>query len=203
MSQYLAVHPTHPQHRLIGQAAAMLRTGGVAVYPTDSAYAAGCRPGDKAAVDRVRAIRRLDRDHLLTLVCRDLSELATYARVDNASFRIVRRCLPGPFTFVLPATREVPRRLVDRRRRTIGLRVPSHPVTQALLTALGEPMLSTTLQLPEEDLPITEVEERRGALEHLVDVIVDGGTGGVRPTTVVDLTDGEATVVRQGLGVFP
>lgn len=202
MSQYLAVHPTHPQERLIRQAAALLRSGGVAVYPTDSAYAVGCRPGDKAAVDRVRAIRRLDRDHLLTLVCRDLSELATYARVDNASFRTVRRCLPGPFTFVLPATREVPRRLVDRRRRTIGLRVPAHPVAQALLTALGEPMLSTTLRLPAEDLPITDVEERRGALEHLVDVIVDGGTGGVQPTTVVDLTDGEAAVVRQGLGVF-
>lgn len=202
MSQYLAVHPTHPQERLIRQAAALLRTGGVAVYPTDSTYAVGCPAGNKAAVDRVRAIRRLDRDHLLTLLCRDLSELATYGRLDNASYRVVRRCLPGPFTFVLPATREVPRRLVDRRRRTIGLRVPAHPIAQALLAALDEPMLSTTLQLPAEELPITDIGERRRAVEHLVDVIVDAGTGGVRPTTVVDLTDGEANVVRQGLGAF-
>ena len=202
MSQYLRVHPTHPQARLISQAADALRAGGVAVYPTDSTYAVGCHLGDKQAVDRVRAIRRLPKDHLLTLMCRDLSEVATYARVDNASYRTVRRCLPGPFTFVLPATREVPRRLVDRRRKTIGLRVPSHPITQALLTALGEPMLSTTLQLPEEELPIADVEAERPAVEHLADVVVDGGPCGVRATTVVDLTDGTPTVTRQGIGEF-
>lgn len=202
MSQYLRVHPTHPQARLISQAADALRAGGVAVYPTDSTYAVGCHLGDKQAVDRVRAIRRLPKDHLLTLMCRDLSEVATYARVDNASYRTVRRCLPGPFTFVLPATREVPRRLVDRRRKTIGLRVPSHPITQALLTALGEPMLSTTLQLPEEELPIADVEAERPAVEHLADVVVDGGPCGVRATTVVDLTGGTPTVTRQGIGEF-
>ena len=202
MSQYLRVHPTHPQARLISQAADALRGGGVAVYPTDSTYAVGCHLGDKQAVDRVRAIRRLPKDHLLTLMCRDLSEVATYARVDNASYRTVRRCLPGPFTFVLPATREVPRRLVDRRRKTIGLRVPSHPITQALLTALGEPMLSTTLQLPEEELPIADVEAERPAVEHLADVVVDGGPCGVRATTVVDLTGGTPTITRQGIGEF-
>ena len=202
MSQYLRVHPTHPQARLISQAADALRAGGVAVYPTDSTYAVGCHLGDKQAVDRVRAIRRLPKDHLLTLMCRDLSEVATYARVDNASYRTVRRCLPGPFTFVLPATREVPRRLVDRRRKTIGLRVPSHPITQALLTALGEPMLSTTLQLPEEELPIADVEAERSAVEHLADVVVDGGPCGVRATTVVVLTGGTPTVTRQGIGEF-
>ena len=202
MSQYLRVHPTHPQARLISQAADALRAGGVAVYPTDSTYAVGCHLGDKQAVDRVRAIRRLPKDHLLTLMCRDLSEVAAYARVDNASYRTVRRCLPGPFTFVLPTTREVPRRLVDRRRKTIGLRVPSHPITQALLTALGEPMLSTTLQLPEEELPIADVEAERPAVEHLADVVVDGGPCGVRATTVVDLTGGTPTVTRQGIGEF-
>lgn len=202
MSRYLSVHPTHPQARLVGQAADALRAGGIAVYPTDSTYAVGCHLGDKLAVDRIRAIRRLPRDHLLTLVCRDLSEVATYARVDNASYRIVRRCLPGPFTFVLPATRELPRRLVDAKRKTIGLRVPSTAIAQALLAELGEPMLSTTLQLPDEELPIADVAERREALNRLVDVIVDGGPCGVRPTTVVDLTGSGAVVLRQGIGEF-
>ena len=202
VSRYLNVHPTHPQARLIGQAADALRAGGIAVYPTDSTYAVGCHLGDKLAVDRVRAIRRLAPDHLLTLVCRDLSEVATYARVDNASYRIVRRCLPGPFTFVLPATRELPRRLVDRKRKTIGLRVPSAAIAQALLAELDEPMLSTTLQLPTEELPIGDVADRRDALDRLVDVIVDGGRCGVRPTTVVDLTGNGPVVLRQGLGEF-
>ncbi len=200
MSQYLNVHPTHPQARLVKVAAEIVQNGGVVVYPTDSTYAVGCHLGDKEAVDRVRALRRLQRDHLLTLVCRDLSELATYARVDNTSFRIIKHHLPGPYTFVLPATRGVPRRLLHRHRKTIGLRVPDHPIAQALLAALGEPMISTTLLLPDEELPVTDVAERRKALEHTVDVIVDGGAGGVRPTTVVDLTSGRPSVVRQGVG---
>lgn len=202
MTQYLVVHPTHPQARLVGRAAEIVRDGGVAVYPTDSTYAMGCHLEDKEAVERIRALRRLPRDHLLTLVCRDLSELASYARVDNTSFRLIRHYLPGPFTFVLPATREVPRRLLHRQRRTIGLRVPANPIAQALLEALGEPMMSTTLILPEDDLPVADVEERRSALEHAVDVIVDGGVCGARPTTVVDLTKGQLDVIRQGAGVI-
>ena len=202
MSQYLVVHPTHPQPRLVNRAAAIVRNGGVIVYPTDSTYALGCHLGDKDATDRIRAIRRLDRDHYLTLVCRDLSELATYARVDNTSYRILKRHLPGPFTFVLTATREVPRRLVHRRRRTIGLRVPDNAIAQAILEALSEPMMSTTLLMPGEELPVTDVEARRPALEHAVDVIVDGGTGGVQPTTVVDLMSGQVDVLRHGIGVL-
>jgi len=202
VSQYLVVHPTHPQQRRINRAVEIVRQGGVIVYPTDSTYALGCHLGDKDAADRIRAIRRLHRDHYLTLVCRDLSELATYARVDNTSYRILKRFLPGPFTFVLTATREVPRRLVHRQRRTIGLRVPDNVIAQAILKTLGEPMMSTTLLLPEEDLPVTDVELKRPELEHAVDVIVDGGAGGVRPTTVVNLTGGEVEVIRDGIGAL-
>lgn len=200
MSQYFAIHPTHPQARLVNRAAEIVGNGGVVVFPTDSTYAIGCHLGDKEAADRIRAIRRLRPDHHFTLMCRDLSELATYARVDNTSYRIVRRYLPGPFTFILRATREVPRRLVHRRRKTIGLRVPDHAIAQALLGALGEPMMSTTLLMPDEEMPVTDVEERRGDLEHVVDVIVDGGAGGPRPTTVVDLTAGGLDVIRPGAG---
>ena len=200
MSQYLVVHPTHPQARLVRRAAQIVRAGGVVVYPTDSTYAVGCHLEDKEAVDRVRALRRLQRDHLLTLVCRDLSELATYARVDNTSYRFIKHYLPGPFTFVLRATREAPRRLIHSRRKTIGLRVPDHPIAQALLAEIGEPLMSTTLKLPDEDLPVVSVEERRAALEKAVDVIVDGGTCDVAPTTVVDLTGTQLEVTRQGVG---
>ena len=201
MSQYLVVHATHPQARLIKRAAQIVRAGGVIVYPTDSTYALGCHLEDKQAMDRVRAIRRLPRDHLLTLVCRDLSELATYARVDNTSYRFLKHYLPGPFTFVLRATREVPRRLIHSRRKTIGLRVPDHPVAQALLAELGEPLMSTTLKLPDEDLPVTDVEDRRRALEHAVDVILDSGLGEVAPTTVIDMTmEKTMEVTRQGVG---
>ena len=167
-----------------------------------SPYAIGCRLGDKEAVGRIRAMRRLHRDHLLTLVCRDLSELATYARVDNTTYRIVKRYLPGPFTFVLPATREVPRRLVHQRRKTLGLRVPNHAVAQALLGSLDEPIMSTTLILPDESIPVTNVDEQRTVLERNVDVIVNGGIGGLEPTTVVDLTAGELRLVRQGVGAL-
>ena len=200
MSQYLVVHPTHPQARLIKRAAQIVRDGGVVVYPTDSTYAVGCHLDDKDAMARVRALRRLPRDHLLTLVCRDLSSLATYARVDNTSYRFIKHYLPGPFTFVLRATREVPRRLLHGRRKTIGLRVPDHPIAQALLAELGEPLMSTTLKLPDEELPVTDVEERRSLLEKAVDVVLDGGPGDVTPTTVVDLTGPQVEVTRQGIG---
>lgn len=200
MSEYLEVHHTHPQARLLRRAAAAVKNGGVVVYPTDSTYAVGCRLADKEAGERIRALRRLERNHLLTLVCRDLSELATYARVDNTSYRIVKRYLPGPYTFVLRASREAPRRLSHRQRRTIGLRVPSHPVAQALLAALDEPLLSTTLLLPGDDLPVTDPLARRADFERMVDVIVAAGACGVRPTTVVDLTAGEMRVLRQGGG---
>ena len=200
MSQYLVVHPTHPQARLIKRATEIVRDGGVVVYPTDSTYAVGCHLDDKDAMARVRSLRRLPRDHLLTLVCRDLSALATYARVDNTSYRFIKHYLPGPFTFVLRATREVPRRLLHGRRKTIGLRVPDHPIAQALLAELGEPLMSTTLKLPDEELPVTDVEERRSLLEKAVDVVLDGGPGDVTPTTVVDLTGPQVEVTRQGIG---
>lgn len=200
MSECLEVHPTHPQARLLRRAADIVRGGGVVVYPTDSTYAVGCRLADKDAGERIRSLRRLERDHLLTLVCRDLSELATYARVDNTSYRIIKRYLPGPYTFVLRASRDAPRRLLHRQRRTIGLRVPGHPVAQALLAALDEPLLSTTLLLPGDDLPVTDPLARRADYDYAVDVIVAAGTGGVRPTTVIDLTSGELAVTRQGIG---
>ncbi len=202
LSQYLVVHPTHPQPRLVNRAAEIVAGGGVIVYPTDSTYALGCRLGDKDAADRIRSLRQLPKDHYLTLVCRDLSELASYARVDNTSYRIVKRHLPGPMTFVLAATREVPRRLVHRQRRTIGLRVPDNVIAQAILTALGEPIMSTTALLPGASLPLTDMEMERDRLEHAVDVIVDGGIGGVQPTTVVDLTSGDAAIVREGVGTL-
>ena len=200
MSECLEVHPTHPQERLLRRAADIVHNGGVVVYPTDSTYAIGCRLADKEAGERIRSLRRLQRDHLLTLVCRDLSELATYARVDNTSYRVIKRYLPGPYTFVLRASREAPRRLLQRQRRTIGLRVPSHPVAQALLVAMDEPLLSTTLLLPGDDLPVTDPLVRRADFEHVVDVIIAAGAGGLRPTTVVDLTGGEMEVTRAGVG---
>ena len=202
MSDCLRIHPTHPQLRLVDRAADVVRTGGVVVFPTDSTYAIGCHLGDKQAVERIRAVRRLPVDHHFTLMCRDLSALATYARVDNTSYRIVRRYLPGPFTFVLPATREVPRRLVHKHRRTIGLRVPDHPIAQALLDALGEPMMSTTLLLPGEELPVADVEDRCSELLRIANAVIDGGVCGAGQTTVVDLTSGELRVVRQGTGML-
>ena len=200
MSQYFAIHPTHPQARLVRRAADIVRDGGVVVFPTDSTYAIGCHLGDKTAADRIRAFRRLDDDHHFTLMCRDLSELATYARVDNTSYRIVRHYLPGPYTFILRATREVPRRLVHSKRRTVGLRVPDHVIAQALLDELGEPMMSTTLILPGTDTPVADAELERPALRYIADAIIDGGAGDLRQTTVVDLTSGQVELVRQGAG---
>lgn len=200
MSQYFAIHPTHPQARLVRRAADIARDGGVIVFPTDSTYAIGCHLGDKTAVDRIRAFRQLDDDHHFTLMCRDLSELATYARVDNTSYRIVRHYLPGPYTFILRATREVPRRFMHRKRRTVGLRVPDHAIAQALLGELGEPMMSTTLILPGTDIPVVDVELERPALKRIADAIVDGGAGELHQTTVADLTSGQVELVRQGAG---
>ncbi len=203
MSQYFEVHPTHPQARLVRRAAEIVRDGGVLAYPTDSAYALGCALGNKQGVERIRAIRELARDHNFTLVCRDLSELATYARVDNSAYRLLKAYTPGPYTFILPATREVPRRLVQARRKTIGLRVPDHPLPQALLAELGEPLMSVTLLLPGEDLPPVDPAELRDRLEHAVDLVVDAGSVGVEPTTVVDLTGAVPQLVRAGRGVWP
>lgn len=171
-------------------------------FPTDTTYTLGCHIGDKQAMERIRQIRRLDKNHYLTLLCRDLSALGTYARVDNANYRILKGLTPGPFTFVLRATREVPRRLVHPRRKTIGLRIPDSPIALGMLEALAEPMMSTTMRLPDEDEPLSDPEVIRERLEHSVDVVIDGGICGLVPTTVVDLTDGAGEVIRQGLGEF-
>ena len=202
VSQYFVINSTHPQPRLLSRAADILRTSGLAVYPTDATYALGCRIGDKAALDRVRQVRRLDRQHHLTLTCRDLSEVALYARVDNASYRVLKRHTPGPFTFLLPASREVPRRLVHPKRRTIGLRIPGDPIARQLLETLGEPMMTTSMRLPGDEAPLTDAPSIREVLEHAVDLIIDGGHRGTVPTTVVDLTGEQPFVARRGLGEF-
>lgn len=202
MSQYFAIHPTHPQGRLLRRAAEIVRDGGLIVYPTDTTYALGCHSGDKRALERIRDIRRLDKHHHFTLNCQDLSEIAVYARVSNANYRILKHHTPGPFTFLLPATREVPRRLVHPKKRTIGLRVPDSDIAHGLMVELGEPLLSTTLRLPGQDTALTEPFEMRAQLEHLVDLIIDGGASGVVPTTVVDLTEEVPRLIREGLGAF-
>lgn len=200
MAQFFSIHPDNPQPRLIKQAAEMLRNGSVVVYPTDSGYAIGCHLDDKDAVARIRQIRGLDEKHLMTLMCRDLSELAKYARVDNAQFRLLKNNTPGSYTFILEATKEVPRRLQHPKRSTVGLRIPDHPVALALLEELGEPLLSSTLILPEAHQPLTDVGEIREHLERAVDLIIEGGAVGVEPTTVIDLTDSVPVLVRRGKG---
>ncbi len=200
MAQYFHVHPANPQARLIGKAVEIVRAGGVIVYPTDSCYALGCHIGDKQAMERIQAIRRLDHRHNFTLVCRDLSEVAQYARVTNADYRLLKANTPGPYTFILPATRGVPRRLQNPRRKTIGLRVPDHTVAHALLAELREPLLSSTLLLPGDELPLVDALEIRARLEHQVDLVIDGGHCGLEPTTVVELKDGEVRVARVGKG---
>ena len=200
MAQYFQIHPTHPQLRLIKRAVDIVRAGGVIAYPTDSSYALGCHIGDKTAMERIRRIRRVDENHNFTLVCRDLSEVAQYARVSNADYRLLKANTPGPYTFILPATREVPRRLQHPKRKTIGLRVPEHVIAQALLTELNEPLMSSTLILPGEELPLSDPEEIRSRLEHDVDLVVDGGFCGLEPTTVVEIEGGRASVARQGKG---
>ena len=200
MSQFFSVHPTHPQARLIRQAADIVRQGGLIAYPTDSCYALGCHLGDKDAMDRLREARGMDEKHHLTLMCRDLSEIASYAMVDNAQYRLLKAATPGSYTFILRATREVPRRLMHPRRKTIGVRVPQHPVAHALLTELGEPMLSATLHLPGDEAALSEGEDIRERLEKKLDLILDAGHCGTLASTVIDLTGDAPVVVRMGSG---
>jgi tRNA threonylcarbamoyl adenosine modification protein (Sua5/YciO/YrdC/YwlC family) len=194
------LHPLNPQKRLLDKTVARLREGGVIVYPTDSCYALGCRLGDKVAADRVRAIRQFDRHHLFTVVCRSLAEIGRYARVDNAQFSIVKALAPGPYTFVLRASEETPRRVLHERRKTIGLRVPDHPITQSLLAALGEPLLSCTLALPHDELPVSDPEEAYHRLHPVVDAVISVGNCGYTPTTVLDLTGAQPRLLRKGKG---
>ncbi len=200
MSQFFHIHPLNPQVRLIRQAVEIIRNDGLVVYPTDSSYALGCHVGDKRGMERIRRIRSLDNKHNFTLMCRDLSEISTYAKLDNSSYRLLKSLTPGAYTFILKATHEVPRRLQNPKRKTIGIRVPDHPVTQALLDELGEPLMSSTLILPGKDMPEPDANDIRERLEHEVDLVIDGDHCGVEPTTVVDLVDGVAKVLRQGCG---
>ena len=200
MAQHFVVHPTHPQLRLLAQAARIVRDGGVIGYPTDSCYAIGCHTGDKAAMERMRRIRQVDDRHHLTLMCRDLSEIAAFARVDNAQYRLLKRLTPGSYTFILEATRELPRRILHPRRKTIGLRVPDHPVAHALLAELGEPLLSATAILPADEAPVSDGTELRERLQHELDLVLDSGSCGTLPTTVIDLTGAQPEVLRVGKG---
>ena len=203
MSQYFELHPVNPQARLLRQAVQILRDGGLLAYPTDSCYALGCQIGDLAALERIRRIRQADKHHHFTLVCADLAQAARYARIDTWAFRLIKAATPGPFTFLLPATREVPRKLQHPQRRTIGIRVPDHVVPRLLLAELGEPIMSSTLLLPGEELPLTDGREIRARLEHEVDAVLDSGNCGLDPTTVVDLVVQPPVVVRQGRGRLP
>ena len=200
MSQFFTIHPDNPNLRLIHQAVAVLRAGGVVVYPTDSCYALGCHLDDKDAVARIRQIRKLDEHHHLTLMCRDLSEISRYARVDNVKFRLLKSNTPGSYTFILEASKEVPKRLQHPKRSTIGMRIPDHPVALALLEELGEPLLSTTLIFPEQELPLNDPAQIRELLEKKVDLVIDGGAVGVEFTTVIDLTGDAPVLVRRGKG---
>jgi tRNA threonylcarbamoyl adenosine modification protein (Sua5/YciO/YrdC/YwlC family) len=200
MARLVEIHPKDPQKRLIAEVVATIRNGGLIAYPTDSSYAFGCHLGDKRAMDRIRRIRQTDKEHNFTLVCSDLSEISLYARVENWSYRLIKSLTPGPYTFILPATREVPKRLQHPKRRTIGLRVPDHTIARAILEALGEPIMSSTLLLPGDDIPLTdpyEIEERIG---NQIDQIVAGGPVGIEPTTVIDLSGGSVEILRKGLG---
>lgn len=200
MSQYFELHPENPQPRLISQAVAIIRQGGVLVYPTDSGYAIGCLVGDKNAMERICRIRKIEKDHNFTLVCRDLSELSFYARVDNVAFRLMKNNTPGAYTFILPATKEVPKRLQNPKRKTIGLRVPNNPITLALLEALGEPLMSGSLIMPGETNAEFDPHTIREQLEKHVDLIIDGGVLDPKPTTVVELYDDNPVIARVGAG---
>ena len=200
MSQYFVVHPVNPQTRLISQAVGILRQGGVIIYPTDSGYALGCMMGDKSALEKICRIRQLEDEHNFTLLCNDLSELSVYAKIDNTAFRLIKNNTPGAYTFILKATKEVPRRLMNEKKKTIGIRVPTNNIAQALLTELGEPLMSSPLILPGQALAEADPEEFRGQLEKVVDLIIDGGTQGAQPTTVIDFSDDEPKVVRFGAG---
>lgn len=202
MAQFFQIHPDNPQHRLIQQAVEIVRKGGIIVYPTDSAYALGCHIGDKDALERIRSLRKLDKDHNFTLMCRDLSELATYARVNNQAFRLLKNHTPGAYTFILEATADVPRRLMHPKRKTIGLRVPDNRIALALLEELGEPLMTSSLLLPGEEYPMTDPYDIRDRLEHHVELVIDGGYCGLEPTTVIDLSDETPQLIRQGKGDF-
>jgi tRNA threonylcarbamoyl adenosine modification protein (Sua5/YciO/YrdC/YwlC family) len=202
MAQLFAIHPANPQPRLVRQAAELIRSGAVVVYPTDSCYALGCRIGDKAAMERIRAIREVDERHHLTLVCRNLAEIGQYARIDNSQFRLLKAATPGSYTFILQATREVPKRLLHPSRRTIGLRIPDHKVAQALLAELNEPLLSSTLLLPGDETPLNDADEIRERLGRKVDAVIDSGSCGIVPTTVVDMTGSAPVIVRAGKGAL-
>mgnify|MGYP000926514441 FL=1 len=198
--KFFQIHAENPQERLVKQAVEVIRKGGVIIYPTDSSYALGCRLGDKSALERIRRIRRLDDKHNFTLMCRDLSELGVFAKVNTTAFRLLKAYTPGPYTYILNATREVPRMLMHPKRRTIGLRVPGHPIAQALLAELGEPLMSVTLILPDATEPLSDPYEIRDLLESQVDLIIDGGYGGIEASTVVSFVDEEPEVLRIGCG---
>jgi tRNA threonylcarbamoyl adenosine modification protein (Sua5/YciO/YrdC/YwlC family) len=200
VARYFDVHPDNPQPRSVGQIVTLVRDGGLIVYPTDSCFAFGCQLGNRQGFDRIREIRRLDDRHHFTLVCRDFAQLGQFVHVDNKVFRLVKACTPGSYTFILPATREVPRRLAHPKKHTVGVRIPQHTVTQALLAELGEPLVSSTLLLPDEEEPMTQGWEIKEQLDHLVDAVVDSGDCGVEPTTVVDLSQDEPEVLRRGAG---
>ena len=200
MSQFFTLHPTHPEARLIKRAAEIVRSGGVIAYPTDSCYALGCHIGDKTAMERIRKIRDVDERHHFTLLCRDLSEIGTFAKVNNSQYRLLKAHTPGSYTFILQATRELPRRIAHPKRATVGVRVPEHVAALALLAELNEPLLSSTLMLPNDVEPLNDADEIRRKLNHQVDLILDGGACGVVPTTVIDLSGDEPILVRQGKG---
>ncbi|NIV18099.1 MAG: threonylcarbamoyl-AMP synthase [Woeseiaceae bacterium] len=200
MAKLVELHPTDPQPRRIETVVQVIRSGGLIAYPTDSSYAFGCHIGDRQATDRIRRIRRTDKKHNFTLVCRDLSEISVYARVDNWAYRLIKSLTPGPYTFILPATRGLPKRLQNPKRHTIGIRVPDHPVVQALLGLLGEPIMSSTLTLPGETLPLTEAMEIEERIGPQIDAIVDAGPTGIEPTSVLDLTGGSVEILRRGRG---
>lgn len=202
MADWFELHPVNPQRRTLAQVAVRLRQGAVIAYPTDSCYALGCQLDDKQATERLRRIRQFDRHHQFTLVCRDLSEIATYARVDNWQFRLLKQHTPGPYTFILPASKDLPRRVAHDKRKTIGIRVPEHVVAQALLETLGEPLISTTLVFPGHTDPVDEPDDWREALDAAVDVVIDGGSCGQVPTSVIDLTGDAPALVRAGKGAL-
>lgn len=199
-SRFIEIHPKDPQRRLIRQAVEIIRAGGIVVYPTDSCYALGCHIGDKSAMERIARIRETDKNHNFTLVCRDLSEIATYARVNNQQYRWLKSHTPGPYTFILLATRETPKRLQNPKRRTIGIRIPDHPVPLLLLEELGEPLMSSTLIMPGDDAPLTDAREIQERLYHFVDAVIDGGNCGFEATSVIDLTADVPTLMRKGKG---
>lgn len=202
MAQFFIIHPKNPQAKLVHRAVEIIRAGGLIAYPTDSAYALGCHIGDKTALNRIRDIRKTDKQHNFTLMCRDLSEVAVYGKVNNQIFRWLKAHTPGPFTFILKATSETPRRLKHFKRKTIGVRIPDNPIVLAMLAELNEPIMTTTLILPDDDMPLTDPYDIRDTLEHQLDLVIDGGFCGIEPTTVVDFTQDEPHILRQGRGNF-